>query len=92
MTIRGRDEPDAWTTFETRSLLGAALMAMGKSAEAWPLLRDGYDGLKARVDKIPWAARVRIAKARDRSAAADRATSPDGPKAPRHTDASATSR
>jgi hypothetical protein len=87
LTIRGRDEPDVWTTFETCSLLGAALMAMGKPAEARPVLRDGYDGLKARTDKIPWAARVRIAEAGDRSAAADRATDPDGPKPPRPTGA-----
>jgi tetratricopeptide (TPR) repeat protein len=72
LALREKAAPDAWTTFESRSLLGAALMAQGKSAEAKPLLHAGYEGMNARTDKIPWAARSRITAARDRQIAADR--------------------
>jgi serine/threonine protein kinase len=45
--------PDDWSTFETRSLLGASLMSQKKYAEAEPLLIQGYEGLTARAANIP---------------------------------------
>jgi tetratricopeptide (TPR) repeat protein len=53
LAIREQKEPDAWTTFEARSLLGGALLGQKKYAEAEPLLLAGYEGLKQRQAKIP---------------------------------------
>jgi tetratricopeptide (TPR) repeat protein/tRNA A-37 threonylcarbamoyl transferase component Bud32 len=52
-TIRRAKQPDAWTTFNTESLLGEALLGQQKYAEAEPLLLSGYAGIKARVEAIP---------------------------------------
>jgi serine/threonine protein kinase/tetratricopeptide (TPR) repeat protein len=43
----------AWWAFETRALLGGALLAQKKYAEAEPLLRAGYQGLKECAAEIP---------------------------------------
>ena len=52
LAVRTRHQPDDWTTFNTRSLLGGVLMGQGMHAEAEPLLREGYEGLKQRVASI----------------------------------------
>jgi tetratricopeptide (TPR) repeat protein len=67
-------EPDAWTTFSTRSMLGGALLGQGKTAEAEPLLRSGYEGMAKRADKIPSRARPRLVAALDRLIALGEAT------------------
>jgi hypothetical protein len=64
--IREKAEPDAWTTFNTRSLLGGALLGRKEYAEAEPLLREGYEGMKAREKSIPPQGSTRIPKALDR--------------------------
>jgi hypothetical protein len=66
LAISAKAEPDAWTTFNTRSLLGAALLGQKKLDEAKPLLRDGYDGLKARAKLIPQSSAARLPEAVDR--------------------------
>ena len=43
-----RRQPDAWTTFNAKSLLGEALAGQTKYADAEPLLLAGYEGLKAK--------------------------------------------
>ena len=49
-----REDPARrWTTFNTKSLLGASLLGQKKYAEAEPLLVAGYSGLKQREAKIP---------------------------------------
>jgi tetratricopeptide (TPR) repeat protein len=53
-----QQQPEAWTTFNTRSMLGEALLGQQQSAEAEPLLLSGYEGLKARQDDIPQAVRA----------------------------------
>ena len=53
LTIREKTQPDAWTTFNTQSLLGGALLGQKKYAEAEPLLLKGYEGLKQRETTIP---------------------------------------
>ena len=58
LAIREPRGPDAWITFDTRSMLGAALLGQKKVGEAEPLLRSGYEGMKARADKIPPQFRV----------------------------------
>jgi tetratricopeptide (TPR) repeat protein len=66
LTIRERTEPDAWPTFNARSLLGGSLLAQGKYTEAEPLLLKGYEGMKAREKTIPPQATTRVPEALDR--------------------------
>jgi tetratricopeptide (TPR) repeat protein len=61
--IYEKARPDAWTTFDTRSLLGAALLGQKKYTEAEPLLLSGYEGMKGREAKIPPRSRVRSSEA-----------------------------
>jgi hypothetical protein len=44
-------QPDGWTTFNTQSLLGDALLGQKKYAGAEPLLLAGYEGMKQRADR-----------------------------------------
>ncbi len=46
LAIREKLRPDNWSTFHTRSMLGAALTGQRKFTEAEPLLLAGYEGLK----------------------------------------------
>jgi eukaryotic-like serine/threonine-protein kinase len=66
LTIREAKEPDAWTTFNTKSLLGGTLLRQKKYAEAEPLLKAGYEGMKQRAVTIPPQAKVRLVDALDR--------------------------
>ena len=66
LKIRELRETDAWTTFNTKSMLGGSLLGQKKYADAEPLLVAGYDGMKQREDKIPVASRVRLTEAADR--------------------------
>jgi tetratricopeptide (TPR) repeat protein len=66
LAIRQKAEPDAWTTFNTKSMLGGALLGQRKYADAEPLLRAGFDGMKSRAAKIPPQARIRLREALDR--------------------------
>jgi hypothetical protein len=66
LTIRTKKEADAWTTFDAQSMLGAALMAQEKYAEAEPFLVTGYEGMKQRQVKIRAEARGRMSEALER--------------------------
>jgi eukaryotic-like serine/threonine-protein kinase len=66
MGIREKKQPDAWTTFNTRSMLGGALLGLKKYAEAGPLLRKGYEGMKRREGSIPPPGKARLPEALDR--------------------------
>jgi tetratricopeptide (TPR) repeat protein len=68
LAIRAKKQPDAWTTFNTQSTLGGALLAQKKYAEAEPLLLKGYEGMKAREKTIPQhgGTELRIPEALDR--------------------------
>jgi eukaryotic-like serine/threonine-protein kinase len=66
LAIRERHEPDVWTTFNARSMLGAALAGQRKYAEAEPLLLQGYEGMKQREDQIPAEGQVRLVEALER--------------------------
>jgi eukaryotic-like serine/threonine-protein kinase len=52
LAIRERLFPDDWTTFNSRCVLGAALMKQGKLAEAETLLLAGYQGMQTRLTRI----------------------------------------
>jgi hypothetical protein len=58
--------PDAWTTFNTRSMLGGALLGQKKYADAEPLLLQGYEGMKERETKIPAQGKIRLTEALER--------------------------
>ena len=66
--------PDDWTTFNTKSMLGGALLGQKKYTAAEPLLRAGYEGMKLRAEKIPAHAKPRLAEALDRLIALAEAT------------------
>jgi eukaryotic-like serine/threonine-protein kinase len=66
LSIRQKAQPDAWNTFNTQSLLGAALLGQKKYPEAEPLLLKGYEGMKAREKSIPPQGKTRIPEAIDR--------------------------
>ena len=59
-------QPDDWTTFNTKSALGEALLGQKKYAEAEPLLLAGYKGMKAREKTTPALRGLRIPEALDR--------------------------
>ncbi len=63
LMIPEKKTPDAWQSFEARSLLGGSLLGQGKYADAQPLLLQGYEGMLARKGKIPAPSRKRIAEA-----------------------------
>ncbi len=66
ITIREKTQPDVWSTFNTRSMIGGALLGQKKYAEAEPLLLKGYEGMKAREKAIPPQGAIRIPDALDR--------------------------
>jgi non-specific serine/threonine protein kinase/serine/threonine-protein kinase len=66
LDIRGSKEPEAWTTFHLKSMLGGALSDQKKYTEAEPLLLAGYDGLKKHAAEIPPGAQTRITEALQR--------------------------
>lgn len=53
LEIRQREMPEAWETFQTRSLLGEALFSQDKLVDAEQHLVAGYEGLVNRQDTIP---------------------------------------
>jgi serine/threonine protein kinase len=71
LRVREVKEPDNWTTFHTKSMLGGSLLGQGRNlvasdraaasqmfADAEPLLIAGYEGIKARERTIPNPARI----------------------------------
>ncbi len=67
LTLRAKQQPDAWTTFNTKSLLGDALLGQKKYADAEPLLVEGYEGMKQREAKLPPQAKdLRLKEALER--------------------------
>lgn len=57
LTIREKANPERWSTFNTRSMLGEALLGEHEFAEAESLLLSGYRGLVEREEAIPPAAK-----------------------------------
>ena len=52
MDVNQKKRPDDWQRFRAESLLGTSLVGEKKYAEAEPLLREGYQGMLARKDRI----------------------------------------
>ena len=53
LELRKKTGPDEWPYFLTMSQIGLALAGRGKYAEAEPFEVDGYQGLKAREERMP---------------------------------------
>jgi tetratricopeptide (TPR) repeat protein len=66
LAIREQNAPDDWRTFNTKSMLGGALLGQKKYADAEPLLLAGHEGMKAQEAKIPPQGQVRIPEAIER--------------------------
>ena len=63
LVIREKKIPDEWVTFESRSLLGGALLGQKKYADAEPLLVSGYEGMHEREAKIRGTHKLFLQKA-----------------------------
>ena len=66
LALREKKQPDLWSTFNTKLLLGAALLGQKKYAEAEPLLLKGYEVMKQREKTIPPQGATRLPEALDR--------------------------
>jgi tetratricopeptide (TPR) repeat protein len=66
LTIRMKHMPDDWLTFNTRSMLGAALSGQRNFTEAEPLLVQGYEGMKQREAKILTEGKINLTAALER--------------------------
>jgi tetratricopeptide (TPR) repeat protein len=66
LTLRADHSPENWRTFNTKSLLGAALAGQEKYDEAEPLLLDGYQGMKVRENEILQKDKSKLADALQR--------------------------
>jgi hypothetical protein len=66
LTIRRKIQPGDWTTFDTESALGEALLDQKKFAEAEKLLLSGFEGMQQRKDSIPDQDQPRLTKALER--------------------------
>ncbi len=60
LRTRERLAPDDWSTFNTQSLLGSALLGQQQYGEAEPLLIAGFLGLKKHESTIPDASKSRL--------------------------------
>jgi tetratricopeptide (TPR) repeat protein len=63
LSIREKEQPDAWNRFNVASLLGAALLGQEKFIEAEPLLLSGYEEMVRRAASIPPSAAFRVREA-----------------------------
>ncbi|HWG44506.1 MAG TPA: serine/threonine-protein kinase [Gemmataceae bacterium] len=66
LAIRQKVQPNDWTTFNAKSLLGEALLDQKKYVDAEPLLLSGYKGMKQHEDKIPSQDKGRLIKTLER--------------------------
>jgi eukaryotic-like serine/threonine-protein kinase len=64
--IRSKREANDWRTFNTMSMLGAALLGQKNYAGAEPLLLKGYEGMRESANTIPPRGTTRILEALDR--------------------------
>ena len=66
LSIRQKTQPDDWTTFDTRSMLGEALSELKSFSDAEPLLLSSYKGLAERANTIPTRDKPRLTRALER--------------------------
>jgi hypothetical protein len=66
LAIREKAIPDDWSLFNTKAMLGGALLGQKKYTEAEPLLVAGYEGMKAREESIPAQGKIRVTESLER--------------------------
>jgi tetratricopeptide (TPR) repeat protein len=66
LVLLEKKQPDAWPTFDTKSILGAALLGQKNYASAEPLLLAGYQGMIEREAQTPVPDKTRLVKALER--------------------------
>ena len=66
MLIREKTQPEGWLTFNTKSMLGGALLGQKKYADAEPLLLAGYEGMKKQEATVPPQGKIRMSEAVER--------------------------
>jgi tetratricopeptide (TPR) repeat protein len=66
LTIRRKIQPGDWTTFDTESTLGEALLDQKRFADAEKPLLSGGEGLQQRAGAIPAQDKARLTKAIER--------------------------
>lgn len=74
LAIREKSQPNAWSTFHTKSMLGGALLGQRKFEQAQPLLLSSYQDLKAREATSPTQSSIRLIEAIERLVALYEAT------------------
>ena len=60
LEIRLKLQPDVWSTFNTKAMLGRSLLGQKKYKEAEPLLKEGYEGMKQCEKSIPRSGLPRV--------------------------------
>jgi serine/threonine protein kinase/tetratricopeptide (TPR) repeat protein len=66
LAISEKKKSESWRTFNARSILGGALLAQKKYADAEPFLLQGYQGMKEREAKIRRMDRVALTETLER--------------------------
>jgi serine/threonine protein kinase len=66
LAIREKHQAELWSTYNTQSMLGGALLGQKKNGDAEPLLLKGYEGMKTREKTIPPQGKVRLTEAAER--------------------------
>ena len=66
LAVRKKKMPDAWTTFDAKSLLGGALLGQHKFGEAGPLLIQALDEMKECEATMPASGKLHLAEAIER--------------------------
>jgi hypothetical protein len=66
LQLRTKTQPAAWATSVSKFVLGICLLGQKKYANAQPLLKQGYEGMKQRKQTIPPAGQARVAEAVER--------------------------
>src|SRR5437588_463561 len=66
LPFREKQRPDEWSTFNSKPMLGEALLGQHKYADVEPLLLAGYQSMKEREAKIPPQVKMRLTEAIER--------------------------
>jgi tetratricopeptide (TPR) repeat protein len=66
LAIREKNDPNGWTTFNSKVQLGAALLGQKKYTEAEAVLVAGYEGMTQREATMPPQAKDRLLEAIER--------------------------
>jgi tetratricopeptide (TPR) repeat protein len=74
VAVREKGPADDWRRFAALSQLGACYLGLNRIGEAAPLLRQGYEGLKAQETRMPAIERPRLREAIERLRALAEAT------------------